>query len=85
MVHFPTWTRWWAEAQDQLLKFPNAPKDDFVDALSLIGMGLSKMRSRNRQVKEKPEVKAGTFAELWAHTKRRESLDRMERSLDGWR
>jgi phage terminase large subunit-like protein len=85
MVHFPTWTRWWAEAQDQLLKFPNgATSPDFVDTLALIGLGLSKMRPRQRQREEKPEVLEGTFRALWAQTKRRENVESVKRSLDGW-
>lgn len=83
MVHFPTWCRWWAEAQDQILKFPLTPKDDFVDALALIGLGLSKMRSRNRQPKDKPLVQEGTFRALWAQTRKRESDERVRRS-GGW-
>jgi len=84
MVHFPGWTPWWGPAQDQLLKFPNAPKDDFVDTLALVGLGLSKMRSRNRQKEEKPEIRPGTFGALWAQTKHRESSDRVSKELDGW-
>jgi len=84
MVHFPTFTRWWAEAQDQILKFPNGPKDDFVDTLSLIGQGLAKMRSRNRQRPVKESVKEGTFAALWKNTKHAERRERQKRSLSGW-
>ena len=84
MVHFPTWPRWWAEAQDQILKFPHGAKDDFVDTLSLIGLGLSKMRSRNRQPKLKETVQAGTFAELWKNTKHTERREKQRRSLSGW-
>jgi predicted phage terminase large subunit-like protein len=83
MVHFPTWTRWWAEAQDQLLKFPNAQHDDFVDTLALIGLGLSKMRPRQRQVKKEPP-KTGTYGEMIEETKRREGVLERKRSLDGW-
>jgi predicted phage terminase large subunit-like protein len=41
MVHFPEHAVWWPDARDQLLKFPNASSDDFVDALAYIGMGLT--------------------------------------------
>jgi predicted phage terminase large subunit-like protein len=84
MVHFPTWTRWWAEAQDQILKFPNGAKDDFVDTLSLIGLGLSKMRSRNRQPKPKEVAQEGTFAALWKGTKHAERRERQKKALSGW-
>ena len=84
MVHFPIWTRWWGEAQDQVLKFPNGAKDDFVDTLSLIGLGLSKMRPRLHQRPPEQTVQEGTFRALWAQTKRTERRERERRSLDGW-
>jgi predicted phage terminase large subunit-like protein len=84
MVHFPTWTRWWPEAQDQILKFPHAARDDLVDAMSLIGLGLAKMHGRTRIVKADPEVVAGSFRELWAGTRRKMGLDRQKKALQGW-
>jgi predicted phage terminase large subunit-like protein len=83
MVHFPAWTRWWAAAQDQILKFPHGSRDDFVDTLSLIGMGLSKMRPRQRQAKIEPAV-AGTFRALIEATRKKEGRDAASRSLQGW-
>ena len=82
MVHFPTFTRWWADAQDQILKFPHGAKDDFVDAMSLIGLGLAKMHGRTRIRKVEPDVVVGTFADMWAQTHKREGRDR--RRLQGW-
>jgi predicted phage terminase large subunit-like protein len=83
MVHFPNFTRWWAQANDQILKFPHGAKDDFVDALALVGLGLAKMRPRQRQ---KPEVVpvSGTFRELLEQTRKREGRERYERSMRGW-
>jgi predicted phage terminase large subunit-like protein len=40
MVFFPSFAPWWAEARDELLKFPYGTHDDFVDFLSWIGLGL---------------------------------------------
>lgn len=83
MVHFPSFTRWWPEAHDQLLKFPHGTRDDFVDALALIGLGLAKMRPRQRQ--RPVEVpKTGTFAEMFEQTNRREGRDKYEKSMKGW-
>lgn len=39
-VRFPGFAPWWAEARAQLLNFPYGAHDDFVDWLSLIGLGL---------------------------------------------
>jgi predicted phage terminase large subunit-like protein len=84
MVHFPGWCRWWPDAQDQILKFPMGNKDDFVDTLSLVGLGLTKMRPRSHQRPQKAEVKAGTFRSMIEQTQRREGLDKIKRSLNGW-
>jgi len=84
MVHFPAFTRWWSDAQDQILKFPHGSKDDFVDTLSLIGLGLSKMHGRTRNKPIEPEVERGSFREMFEQTRRREGRDRRARSLQGW-
>jgi predicted phage terminase large subunit-like protein len=83
MVHFPQFARWWVEAHDQLLKFPNGTHDDFVDTLALIGLGLAKMRPRQRQV-EPPKVLDGTFRAMLAETRRKEGRERLQRNLQGW-
>jgi hypothetical protein len=70
--------------QDQILKFPHGSNDDVVDTLSLIGLGLSKMHGRTRGKKIEPEVKTGTYRELFAHTRRREGRDLRARGLQGW-
>ena len=40
LVHFPQDAWWTQKAIDELLGFPNGLHDDFVDAMSLIGLGL---------------------------------------------
>lgn len=82
MVHFPTWTRWWGEAQDQILKFPHGPKDDFVDTMALIGLGLSKMRPRQRQAKKEEAPTEGTFGEMLKQSRRREGDEK--KRMNGW-
>jgi len=82
MVHFPAFTRWWPEAHDQVLKFPHGTRDDFVDALALIGLGLAKMRPRQRQ-KPVEAPKTGTFGEMWAATRKKERNEQYER-MKGW-
>jgi len=84
MVHFPAFTRWWADAQDQILKFPHGAKDDFVDALALIGLGLAKMHGRTRNKPPEPDIREGSFAEMFQQTRRREGQSRRARSLQGW-
>ena len=55
MVYLPSSEPWYEDARQELLKFPNARHDDFVDTLAHIGMGLE------RQLRASPtaEVKAG--------------------------
>lgn len=43
MVRFPTFASWWADAQDELLKFDRGRHDDFVDALAHIGKELGRL------------------------------------------
>jgi predicted phage terminase large subunit-like protein len=83
MVHFPQFARWWVDAHDQMLKFPNGTNDDFVDALALVGLGLSKMRPRQRQ-QPPPEVIEGTFRSMLADTRRKEGREDSQRRLQGW-
>jgi predicted phage terminase large subunit-like protein len=40
-IRFPRQARWWPRAKAELLKFPNARNDDFVDNVSMIGMRLN--------------------------------------------
>lgn len=39
-VRFPRFAPWWPRAKSELLKFPYATHDDFVDWLSWVGLGL---------------------------------------------
>lgn len=56
MVHFPVFASWWAQAQDEILKFPRASHDDFVAALALIGMGLDQLvAAPMAEVEKEPE------------------------------
>lgn len=43
MVRFPANAEWLQRAKKELLTFPNAKHDDFVDALAWLGMGVHKM------------------------------------------
>lgn len=47
-IRVPAFMRWWPDALEQLLKFPNAKHDDFVDWLSWIGIGLERISGATR-------------------------------------
>lgn len=54
-VYFPSFAPWWAEARDEILKFPYGVHDDFVDMLAWIGMGLA-IQIPNRPAPPKPQA-----------------------------
>ena len=82
-VHFPAWTSWYQEARRQMLTFPAGAKDDFVDTLSMMGLGLS-MQTKARPKKKADVVKPGTFGALKAEARRRDLRKELERQKDGW-
>ena len=49
-VRFPTFAPWWSRARHEILFFPNGKHDDFVDALSHLGMGVNQMVGREKRV-----------------------------------
>ena len=63
-VFFPIDAVWTEKAVNQMMAFPNAPHDDFVDTLSLIGLGLqSQFAAPNSSDKKKIEKPVfGTLA-----------------------
>ena len=83
-VHFPGWTRWWAQAQDQILKFPAGSHDDFVDTLAHIGMGLAKQTPRRYQRPPPVAPVFGTIGWLKADTKQRQRSESYAKIREGW-
>ena len=82
-VYFPRFPRWFHDARDQLLKFPHSGFDDFVDALSLIGLGLMKqIPARGRPKVRNDHPKEFTLGWVKENTKRAEREARM--AMDGW-
>jgi predicted phage terminase large subunit-like protein len=68
-LHLPAWAGWTSRAIDQMLGFPNATHDDFVDALSLIGTGLQRQYGPQRNTRAKIQPVAGSLAFLQKHDK----------------
>lgn len=83
-VRFPGFSRWFGEAQDQLLKFPQGVHDDLVDALAYVGLGLSLQVPRRIEKAPEPEARFGTYGWLKSETKAREEAERMKRETGGW-
>lgn len=83
-VFFPAWAAWYPEARRQILTFPAGAKDDFVDTLSMVGLGMT-MQAGARPGKAVVEkAKRGTFGELKMQTARRDRLRRLAEQRDGW-
>lgn len=61
-VRFPGFAPWWSQAEQEMLKFPAARHDDFVDALAWIGIGLNLQHNASPIIKPKNEIQTGTLA-----------------------
>lgn len=71
-VRFPYSTAWWAEARKQMLQFPHGPKDDFVDALAWVGLGLDTMIAARGPSEAPRQFQPFSLGAIKAETKRRE-------------
>lgn len=83
-VIFPAFCRWWPEALDQLLKFPQGAYNDLVDTLSLFGLGLFMVRGARTAPPKKTEPAALTYGWVVEDTMRQRREKRMERRIKGW-
>lgn len=73
-VFFPRFAPWWQDAEQELLKFPSARHDDFVDAMGLAGLLLATLHGASRSVEKTPDgPKPGTLAWVKMSTKWEES------------
>ncbi|MEM0949541.1 MAG: phage terminase large subunit [Pseudomonadota bacterium] len=84
-VYFPGDAHWWPEALDQLLKFPHGTHDDFVDALSHLGHGLT-MQTAANPIKENtgPSLRPGTFGHMQMQVRRQQAAQARRQKRTGW-
>lgn len=68
-VRFPKFAHWWPQAEAELLKFPNATHDDFVDFLGLFGIGLMEEIPASREGSRKVVPMTGTWGWFKARQK----------------
>jgi predicted phage terminase large subunit-like protein len=71
-VLFPQQAHWFHDAKEEMLKFPRAANDDFVDALATFGRGLGLMTA---PPKERP-TNTGPVPGTWAAIKRSSDFKR---------
>ena len=84
MVRFPSSEPWFGDAEQELLKFPQARHDDFVDALAHIGLGLEKIiNGAGPPSTEKTGPKVGTMAWVKAAANSRAMNEKRILSLKG--
>jgi predicted phage terminase large subunit-like protein len=82
-VRFPSFAPWWSQAEQEMLKFPAARHDDFVDALAWIGIGLNLQHNASPIIKPKNEIQTGTLA--WVkHQARADALAKRLAYRDGF-
>lgn len=83
-VKFPKHAHWFMDARDELLKFPNARHDDFVDALAWLGRAVDRMAMPTKERPADNEVKYGTLGWLKADAAHRDRQSKLEAALRGW-
>jgi predicted phage terminase large subunit-like protein len=83
-VKFPKHGHWVMNAREELLKFPNARHDDFVDALAWLGRAVDRMASPSQVRKASDEPKFGTLGWLKDAAARQDKQKRLEAAIKGW-
>lgn len=86
-VFFPERVMWWPPARDELLKFPGAAHDDFVDAMAYVGIGLALQVSAARPKglrNQRPLDKRMTFGDMLTATRREAQERASQTSAGGW-
>lgn len=78
-VYFPKVSWWTEKAVNEMMAFPNGTRDDFVDALAYIGLGLQSQFGPAKPA-AKPKLQEGTFAWLnkqtaWQKAKERAAAE----------
>jgi len=84
MVRIPGYEPWYEDARQELLKFPQARHDDFVDALAHIGLGLDRIvRAAPTPTPERTGPKAGTLAWVKHDARFRDRQRRLSANMRG--
>lgn len=81
-VFFPRHATWWTAARRQLLAFPYASNDDFVDWLAHIGQGLLKERGP-RMAPANTNTTGSTIEWIMRNAKARAMKEQRQRALSG--
>jgi predicted phage terminase large subunit-like protein len=82
-IRFPRFAPWWPDAKTEMLKFPNARFDDFVDTLSIIGMKLNHHTGPGASLMRK-DPDRGTWGALRSQFKRHDREAAVGKARAGW-
>ncbi len=82
-VRFPLFAPWWGEAEEELLKFPTARHDDFVDALAHLGNGLHRQIGKSPVVAKK-QPRSGTWGWIKQAGKAERDRQNARKITAGW-
>lgn len=84
-VFFPAFAPWWPNAKAELLRFPYGAHDDFVDWLSMFGLGLLKEYSADPAPRVKDNViRSGSMEWIMASARRNELAEKRKKESAGW-
>jgi len=83
-VKFPAKAPWFEAAKSEMLRFPYAVHDDFVDALAHLGLGLDQMPRAKKEKAEETGPRPGTLGHLKWQTRQRDRRSRLQRATAGW-
>ena len=82
-ILFPRFAPWWPRAKSELLKFPNARNDDFVDCVSMIGLKLTSLVSPGRNMM-RTESTPGTYGHLLKQWRHSDAEQQFANERKGW-
>lgn len=83
-VRFPKFAPWWQNAKAQMLRFPHGTKDDFVDFLAHIGMGLTKQVGAHKLKQKEPELRVGSIEWIMRNSLLRKTAENATAATKGW-
>lgn len=83
-VKFPRFAPWWQRARSEILQFPHGAHDDFVDFLSLIGLGLMKEVRASPKKAQSSLCIVGSPQWIMREAEKRALQDRREKAVAGW-
>lgn len=85
-VYLPRFASWYADARAQLLRFPYAAHDDFVDFLSHIGNGLNTIVSADQVEMQNTNnvIQVGSPVWIMRQAKARAMADQRKAANNGW-